>query len=130
MSGPFIWVGTYKVKPGKVAEAKQRIQELTDLVEANEPRLIAFNFYLDEENERVSCVQVHPDSASMAFHLEVIADHLSTAGEWLEKAEATEAYGTPPDGLIENERRWIDPRSLRLLPNHEAGFTRAGVPAR
>lgn len=127
MSGPFIWVGTYKIKPGKVEEARKRIQELTDLVEANEPRLIAFNFYVDQDNERTTCVQVHPDAASMAFHLQVIADHLSSAGEWLEKAEATEAYGAPPEGLIEGERRWIDPRSLRLMPNHEAGFVRTAA---
>jgi hypothetical protein len=106
MSAPFIWVGTYAIKAGKVEEAKKRIQELTDLVEANEPRLIAFNFYLDEDKQLVSCVQVHPDAASMEFHMDVIADHLSTAGEWLEKTEATEVYGTPPDGLVEGEQRW------------------------
>jgi hypothetical protein len=49
---------------------------------------------------------------------------LSTAGEWLEKTEATEVYGTPPDGLVEGEQRWIDPSRLRVLPTHEAGFTR------
>ena len=127
MSGPFIWVGTYKIKPGKVDEAKKRVRELADLVEANEPRLIAFNFYLDEHAERLTCVQVHPDAASMEFHLDVIADHLSTAGEWLDRPEATEAYGTPPEGLIEGERRWIDPDALRLLPSHEAGFVRSSA---
>ena len=80
MTAPFIWVGTYAIKPGKLETARKRLAEVVDLVEANEPRLIAFNFYLDEAGTTASCVQVHPDATSMVFHMEVIAEHLETAG--------------------------------------------------
>ena len=96
MTAPFIWVGTYAIKPGKLETARKRLAEAVDLVEANEPRLIAFNFYLDEAGTTASCVQMHPDATSMLFHMEVIAEHLETAGEWLDNVVASEVYGTPP----------------------------------
>ncbi len=47
MSGPLIYVGTYTVKPGSQEQVRGRLAELVDFVETNEPRLIAFNTYLD-----------------------------------------------------------------------------------
>ena len=41
---------------------------LVDLVETNEPRLMAFNVYLDEQGGKISVVQVHPDLDRMEFH--------------------------------------------------------------
>ncbi|MGH2416814.1 MAG: hypothetical protein ACRDFY_00635, partial [Candidatus Limnocylindria bacterium] len=71
MSEPLIYVGTYTVKPANQEEARRRLAELVEFVETNEPRLIAFNTYLDREGTTVSIVQVHPDSASMEFHEQV-----------------------------------------------------------
>jgi len=128
MTGPFIWVGTYTIKPGKLEQARQRLQEVADLAETNEPRLIAFNFYLDEQGRRASCVQMHPDAASMDFHMNVISEHLKSAFEWLDKVESSEVYGTPPDGFVEGELEWgVDPSALRVMPVHEAGFTRTNA---
>jgi hypothetical protein len=127
MTGPFIWVGTYAIKPGKSDEAKQRLQELAELVEANEPRLIAFNFYLNEAATTASCVQVHPDAASMEFHMEVIAEHLSSASDFLQETVGQEVYGTPPAGLVDAERQWVPLDRLRVQPVHLAGFTRSNA---
>ena len=60
---PLIYVGTTKVKPGKLASLRKQLSELVDFVETNEPRMIAFNLYLDEPGEKLTIVQVHPDSA-------------------------------------------------------------------
>ena len=49
MSGPLINVFTYTIKPGKQEEARKRIAELVDFVETNEPRMIAFHAYLDQD---------------------------------------------------------------------------------
>jgi hypothetical protein len=43
MLRPFIHVGTYSIKPGKLEEARKRVAELVDFVETNEPRMIAFH---------------------------------------------------------------------------------------
>ncbi len=40
---PLIYVGTTKVKPGKLASLRKQLSELVDFVETNEPRMIAFH---------------------------------------------------------------------------------------
>ena len=43
MAGPFIFIATNRLKPGKVEAERHRVPGLVDFIEANEPRLIAFN---------------------------------------------------------------------------------------
>ena len=40
----------------------------------NEPRLTAFNEYVNESHTEVTVVPVHPDAASMEFHMGIIGD--------------------------------------------------------
>lgn len=125
MSGPFIFIGTYRIKDGKLEEARKRVQDLVDLVERNEPRLIAFNVYLDEAGTRLAAVQVHPDPASMEHHLSVISDHLTEGFDYLESTDGQQVYGPPSETLSALLRRHCDPKaSTTFLPVHEAGFVR------
>ena len=48
MSGPFIFIATNRLKPGKLADERQRVPGLVDFIEANEPQLIAFNEYVNK----------------------------------------------------------------------------------
>src|SRR5439155_9179609 len=50
MAGPFIYIGTNTIKEGKVEECRKMLNEIAQLVERKEQRVIAFNFYLDEPN--------------------------------------------------------------------------------
>ena len=128
MSGPLIYIGTYTVRSGKREECKQRLGELVDLVETNEPRLMAFHIYLDEQGSKISVVQVHPDSASMEFHLKVVSEHLTGAFEYLETTESEQLYGSPSDTLSEVLRAYAEPGvAVMHMPVHEVGFTRASV---
>jgi quinol monooxygenase YgiN len=128
MSGPFIFIGTYKIKSDKRAEFKKGVQELVEFVETNEPRLIAFNIYLDEQGSKVSVVQVHPDAASMEFHMKVVSEHIRNAFEYLETTESAQVYGTPSAALAEMLRKFADPRaSETFMLVHEVGFTRTSA---
>jgi hypothetical protein len=128
MSGPLIYIGKYTIKSGKLEECKQRLGELVDLVETNEPRLIAFHIYLDEQGSKISVVQVHPDSDSMEFHLKVVSEHLTGAFEYLETTESEQLYGAPSDTLAEMLRAYAEPGvPVKFMPVHEIGFTRASV---
>ena len=69
MSGPFIFIATNRLKPGKLDDERARVPGLVDFIEANEPQLIAFNEYVNEEGTEVAVVQVHRDADSMAFHM-------------------------------------------------------------
>jgi quinol monooxygenase YgiN len=125
MSGPLIYVGTYTIKPGSQDEARVRLAELVDFVETNEPRMIAFNAYLDRDGNTVSIVQVHPDSASMEFHLLVNAKHFATAFDWLDESMSGQYYGPISDALAAELAKWDE--AATYLPVHAAGFTRTTV---
>jgi hypothetical protein len=67
VSGPFIFIATNRLKPGKLADEKKRVPGLVDFIEANEPQLLAFNEYASEDGTEVAVVQIHPDADSMAI---------------------------------------------------------------
>jgi quinol monooxygenase YgiN len=125
MSGPLIYVGTYTIKPGSQEEARRRLAELVDFVETNEPRMIAFNAYLDREGNTVSIVQVHPDSASMEFHMQVNAKHFATAFDWLDTSMNGQYFGPISDALAAELAKWDE--AATYLPVHTGGFTRTTV---
>ncbi len=127
MSEPFIYIATYRIKPGFGGDVHQRTRDLVARVEEQEQQLLSFHFYLDEAGGRLICVQVHPDPESMVIHMSVIADHIASAGDWLDMEDSTQlALGTPPTPLTEfwGERG----RDLDRYPTFVAGFTHAAAP--
>lgn len=127
MSQPFMYVGTHKIREGKLEAFRKMWPEHVELVETNEPRLIAFHAFLDEEGRKVAIVQVHPDAASMEFHMQVISEHLGGIGEWLEETESELIYGQPYEGMVEEFRAYAPRAPIIVLPVHEGGFTRTNA---
>ncbi len=126
--GPLIYVGTYSIKPGKLEEARKRVAELVDFVETNEPRLIAFHCFFNEEGSKLTVIHLHPDSASMEFHQQVNAKHFATAFDYLETPFNDAFYGEVSDVLRTELAKWDDPGvETIMVPVHEAGFTRTTV---
>jgi len=102
MSGPFIFIATNRLKAGKLDDERARVPGLVDFIEANEPRLIAFNEYVKDEGTEVAVVQVHPDADSMATHMKVGKEHFAEAyAEYLEPESTLQIYGTLKGDLIE-----------------------------
>ena len=126
MSGPFIFIATNRLKPGKLDDERARVPGLVDFIEANEPQLIAFNEYADEEGTEVAVVQVHPDADSMAFHMEVIAERAATAyAETVDATTSIQVFGTPSNAVLEMlERQAGSGVPLTVKPFHLGGFTR------
>jgi hypothetical protein len=126
MSGPFIFIATNKLKPGRLEEETKRVPELCEFIEANEPRLIAFNEYANDDGTEVAVVQVHPDAQSMEFHMGVVRERAARAyAETLEATTSIEVFGTPSDSIFEMLREQAGsgvPLSVRR--RHLGGFTR------
>src|SRR3954452_24594578 len=113
MSGPFIFIATNRLKQGKLDSEMKRLPDLIDFIEANEPPLIAFNEYADEDGSEVAVVQVHPDADSMEFHMDVVGER------------AARAYAEPLQAWTEIEG--FGPQSAAILSmlRQQAG---AGIP--
>jgi hypothetical protein len=123
MSGPLVFISHSKVKPGKLPAYQAQSAEATDLVESEEPRMIAFNFYASADGADVATVQVHPDAESLDLHLSIFLDKLR------EKAFATldtyeiNVYGAPSGAALEMLSQMPGLR-VRVLDEHQGGFLR------
>jgi hypothetical protein len=127
MSEPFIFIATNRLKEGKLEAERKRVPGLTDFIEGNEPRLIAFNEYANEDGTEVGVVQVHPDAASMEFHMEVVRERAQRAyAETLDATTSIQVYGTPSNSILEMLRQQAGSGvSLTVKPHHLGGFTRS-----
>jgi quinol monooxygenase YgiN len=131
MAAPFIFIGTHKVKPGKLEEFKAWFADYIDTtVEPNEPRLLAFEAYADPKANTVTVVQVHPDAESMVHHMEVITEHIGTAyANFLERESRYQIYGTPRAGVLELIQQADGEDEAPTSQEPFAGFTRLGKAA-
>ena len=126
MSGPLIFIATNRLKQGRLEEERTRVPDLCDFIETNEPRLMAFNEYANEEGTEVGVVQVHPDADSCEFHLGVVRERAERAyGQTLEGTTSIQVYGTPSDAIMEMLRQQAGSGvALSVMPYHLGGFTR------
>jgi len=126
VSGPFIFIATNRLKPGKLADERKRVPGLVEFVEAHEPQLIAFNEYVNEDGTEVAVVQVHPDADSMAFHMKVIAERAAAAyAETVDATTSIQVFGMPSNAVLEMLQRQAGAGVLlSVKPGHLGGFTR------
>jgi len=132
MIKPLIFVSTWKIKKGRLEDYKKFAKEFMEHVKTRESQLIAFNVYFNEDETEMTNIQVHPDAASMDFHLQVLAKVIGEDMiEWIDRADFLEPkhieiYGTPSAKLLEADQPLVDagiPQSVK--PIHFAGFTRS-----
>jgi len=127
MAGPFIFIATNRLKPGKVEAERHRVPGLVDFIAAHEPRLIAFNEYVNDEGTEVAVVQVHPDAASFEFHMGAVRERASRAYEdTLDATTGIQVFGAPTQGILEMLRRQAgDGVQYTVKQHHLGGFTRS-----
>lgn len=128
MSAPFIYTSTYEVREGRFDDARKSLAEHAEFIEANEPHMISFNVYGDEDASTISIVQVHTDSSSMDFHMKLVAEHISSAlGDYLGSAVDTQILGEGRS-TVDTIRSFGAPDDVvKVAPEHIAGFTRTTV---
>jgi hypothetical protein len=126
MPGPLIFIATNRLREGRFGAEQERVPELSRFVEENEPQLIAFNEYVNEVLSEVAVVQVHPDAASLDYHLSAIGDRAKQAyAQTLEATTRLQVFGIPTGNTL----RMLDQLAgsgipLSIYPHHLGGFTR------
>ena len=125
VSAPFIFIGTHTFREGKLEEFKVGLKDFFEFVEANEPRMIAINFYVNEEGSELSVVQVHPDAASMEFHMQLLRERIKSSTGAFFDTKGIQVYGAASDGVLEMMRQLASAGApLSVNPVHLGGFTR------
>ena len=126
MPGPFIFIASNRLRAGRFGAEQQRVPGLSRFIEENEPQLVAFNEYANEVLSEVSVVQVHPDAASMEYHLSLIGDRAREAyAQTIQATTRIQVFGTPTGNIL----RMLDQLAgsgvpLSIYPHHIGGFSR------
>jgi hypothetical protein len=125
-TGPFIFIATNRLKPGRLAAERERVPGLSDFIEANEPRILAFNEYANDDGTEVGVVQVHPDVDSFSYHMDVVRERATRAyAETLEGTTSIHVFGTPTEAILEMLRNSAGSAvGFTVKPHHLGGFTR------
>ncbi len=122
MSENLIIVGDSRIREGTFEELKVAMAELAELVKAKEPRIIAYNVYLNENVMQLTVLQVHPDSASAEFHMKVTG---SAFPKELINLSLIDIYGTPSQSLLDKLRLSETTGSVGVFVHElSSGFSR------
>ena len=71
MPPPIVYIDTSVIREGKLEELEVAMNDLATLVKANVPQLLSYGFFLNKDRTQMTVVAVHPDSASIEFHMDV-----------------------------------------------------------
>jgi hypothetical protein len=125
MPGPIVYVDRSEIVEGRLDELATRIGELAELVEAQEPRIISYAAYLDEDRRGISVIHVHADAVSLATHFRVAGPAFRNFVD-LVRLQSIDVYGDPTDDTVEQLRekaRLLGGARVTVHPQ-EAGFLR------
>lgn len=122
---PIVYVDASEVRDGRLQELKAAMADLTEFVEANEPRLLAYNVYFSDDGARMTVLHINPDSASLEFHMTVAGHLFPPIGEFINML-AIDVHGRVDDALVDRLRQkaaLLGSGSVRVHELH-AGFAR------
>jgi hypothetical protein len=128
MSDAMVYVDTSDVREGALEELKAGLKELVDFIDANEPRLLAYNVYFSDDGTRMTVVHVHLDSASLEYHLEVAGPVFRRFVE-LVTLSSIHIYGEPSANVLQqvHEKARLLGRDVVVVDTLHAGFSRFAV---
>ena len=86
-----------------------------------------FALYLNADGTEESTVQVHRDAENMAFHMDLIADHVQQARDYLDFSKMNiQIYGTPTEDVVEQMRQLAGSGVPVTIKTPVTGFDRIG----
>ncbi len=127
MSEPIVYIDSSTIRVGKLAELKAAIRATVAYVDANEPQLLSYGFFLSENDTRMTVVAVHPDAASMEYHMKVGSPVFRRFTEFINLSRI-EVYGDVPETVLEKLREKAEMLGSGRVVVHKlhAGFARFG----
>lgn len=121
-----VYIDRSEIREGKADELRAGVRHLVDFVGANEPRLIAYAFHIDEDAGDMTVVAVHPDSASLELHIEVAGGEFRKLAHLLTLREIR-IYGRPSDralALLQQKAKMLGEGATVLVDEPYVGFAR------
>lgn len=130
MSGPIVYVDRSTIRDGKLDTLRSAMDELAEFVESEEPQLISYGFYIDGDASRMTVVAIHPDSASLEYHMDIGGSRFRGFSELIHLL-GIDVYGQPSDTVLEQLEQKAEmlgaPGGVGIHRLH-AGFMRITAP--
>ena len=125
MPQPIVYIDTSAIREGKLEQLEAAMKDLAAFVEANMPQLISYGFFLDEDRTQMSVVAVHPDSASLQFHMDVGDAEFRKFADLIDLIRI-EVYGRVSGDVLErlHQKARILGRGTVVVHEFYAGFAR------
>lgn len=106
MTAPFIFVNTYEIREGQLEAFTKGFRRVLDLVETEQPRVLFFASYLNEQGTEATVLQIHPDVESFENHMALAAEHIRGSVETVDwSSMSIQVLGNTNDTVFENMRR-------------------------
>jgi hypothetical protein len=102
-SEPIVYIDHSNIRKDSIDELKAGVQRLVDFIDASEPQLITYGFYIDEDAASMTVVAVHPDPGSLERHLEIGMGEFRKLAH-LVTLTAIECYGRPSERALQQLR--------------------------
>lgn len=125
MAEPIHYIDSSDIREGKLAEVRAGMRDLADFIEAREPQLIAYRFYIDESESTMTTIAIHPDPASLELHMELGGPRFRAFRELI-RMNSIDVYGRPGPAAAEQLRRKAEMLGGGTVTIHtlQAGFSR------
>ncbi|GAA4918531.1 hypothetical protein ACFPM3_33560 [Streptomyces coeruleoprunus] len=125
MPEPIFYVDRSDIREGRLEEVRAAMRDLASFVEEREPRLLSYNFHTDPDGTGMTVVALHPDPASLEFHLDLGGPKFRAFGPLI-TLRAIDVYGDPGEAAV---RRLHDKAALLgggtvTVHTRQAGFSR------
>lgn len=129
MTAPIVYIDRSRIRPGKLSDLRDAIDDLVRYIEEREPQLIHYGFYIDEAGSRMTVIAVHPDTASVELHMEVGGPAFRGFAELIEM-EGIEVYGSTSGRMLDqlNEKvATLGEHGRVVVGDLHAGFARVAA---
>ena len=125
MAEPILYIDVSDIRPGKLETGERLMTDLVAFAEAHEPQLLAYDFFIDETERTMTCVALHPDSASMELHMDIGWEKFHAFAEHIEQ-RSIDVYGDASERMLARLRNKIEMLGRGRVTAHrrQAGFMR------
>jgi quinol monooxygenase YgiN len=108
------------IEEGKIEEYKKLVQEMSRVVEANEPDTISYQLYLNRDETKCIVYETYSNSEAVFAHMNGVASQTILPNIFnVSRISKFEVYGNPNEGL-QKVLTTFSPQTYNLF----TGFTR------
>jgi hypothetical protein len=131
MSGPVVYVSTWRVKAGAFDDYLRFHDRLVEVVKEEEPNVAAFLAFANDDGSEITGIHVFANAAALEHHMDVIdvqmrvsADDMSAFATMLDDGRI-ELFGARGDKALAMDRALESSVRFSYKSRYVGGFTRS-----